>query len=188
MNSDLAPKSQFGSAEPDERRHEHDVSCVRAAPGYLCRLCCAGQEPDVVDEPRQSGPRGQHDRFDSPGEGPSRCHAMIGKQPLSPLLPNAPKGGGSPPTSTSRNAPVPNVAFGVAGPDTTLPDQRGLLVADYAADERGALQGACFGDRARRGHEGGHAARRDAEPFQPGQVPAPARLSLTTLPRWVAAR
>ena len=96
---------------------------------------------------------------------------MIGKQPESPLLPNAPNGGGEPPMLTSRNAPVPKVAL--ASPGWTQPwPMRDACWSPTRAQIGGAparaLASARSPDEATRR---GHARFGHPEPVQTGLVP-----------------
>ena len=98
-----------------------------------------------------------------------RRQATIGNVPAGPRPPNDGRCG---PTHEVEHAAGAEGDLGRAGGDAALADERRLLVADDAADQRRAGQGGGLADGAARVDEGGHGRQGDAELLEHGVVPA----------------
>ena len=75
------PEVPHRGAQAEQGRHEPHVAGVGARGGHRGRLGGVSMTPEVVAQPLDAGPGGQHDGLDAPGDTPARCQATMGRCP-----------------------------------------------------------------------------------------------------------
>ena len=162
------PEVPVRGPEAEQGRHEVDTPGVAHRRGH--RLGRGGRidQPEVVAEPFDGGPGGQHDRLDAPGEGPGPSprhdrEAAAGAADVE---------GGAVAHAHIEHGARAEGGLGLTRPGAGLADQRRLLISRHAGDGRPAGEGGGRRDRPGRIHDGGKNRRRDAQRLQNRVGPA----------------